>query len=215
MKPETENDEKKRNFTRIAVVACALVIICLVTVLIGLSASGNLRGTDRVEQDLTSPVEGANKNETDIKDTISDTTDSSDENPVNIPDGLKTMPNLGFLLSGYDLMFGNPLPTSASGVLTSDPGFRLPIFASDFSKGQTTQDNRYLVPNGMSFRSCAGTCSLSFTSSLIEMPSNTVTSSASRPNLVSRPRGYSSVQSFQLPWIINVLNAEQVPKKKW
>jgi hypothetical protein len=65
-------------------------------------------------------------------------------------------------------MFGNPLPTSGSGVLTSDPGFRLPVFFADFSEGQTTQDLRYVIPSGLAVRSCSGTCSLSFTSSIIE-----------------------------------------------
>jgi hypothetical protein len=75
--------------------------------------------------------------------------DAGDLGPPPSLAGLGTMLNVGFLLSGYNLMLGNPVPTSESGVLTSDPGFRLPIFVADFSEGQTTQDLRYVIPSGL------------------------------------------------------------------
>ena len=94
---------------------------------------------------------------------------------VKIPTiGLKTMPNIGFLLSGYDVMFGNPLPTLAWGVLTSDPGFRLPIFSSDFSKGQMTQDIQYVVPNACQFDYARGHANRASPPHLSNRPSSTV-----------------------------------------
>ena len=51
------------------------------------------------------------------------------------------MKNIGYILSGYDLWFGNPLAVEQ----TVDPGFRGQIFAAHY--GDTlTADNRYCVP---------------------------------------------------------------------
>ena len=49
------------------------------------------------------------------------------------------MRNIGYLMKGYDIYFGNPL----SGV--SDPGMRDPIFEASYD-GRTTPDGRYCVP---------------------------------------------------------------------
>lgn len=140
------------NRVKVALALSIALIVCLTAALVGLGVSRKLRGGN---------------NDTTEENAL-DTGNESDTDPPPHLAGLKTMPNVGFLLSGYDIMFGNPLPTSAFGVLTSDPGFRLPVFASDFSEGLTTQDLRYIVPSGLSVRSCTGTCSLSFTSSVIE-----------------------------------------------
>ena len=49
------------------------------------------------------------------------------------------MRNIGYLMKGYDIYFGNPLSE------VSDPGFRDPIFKAEYD-GTTTPDGRYCVP---------------------------------------------------------------------
>ena len=76
------------------------------------------------------------------------------------------MPNIGYTLDGYDIFFGNPLTTGSAGA-TPDPGFRLQqIFEAVYS-GKVTPDKMYSVPDGMLIRSCSGTCSMTFASTLI------------------------------------------------
>ena len=72
------------------------------------------------------------------------------------------MPNIGYVLDGYDIIYGNPLKTSP----TPDPGFRQSIFQATYS-GKITPDQLYTVPDGMEIKSCSGTCSTTFGSSLI------------------------------------------------
>ena len=74
----------------------------------------------------------------------------------------KIMPNIGYVLDGYDIIYGNPLKTSP----TPDPGFRQSIFQATYS-GKITPDQLYTVPDGMEIKSCSGTCSTTFGSSLI------------------------------------------------
>jgi len=75
-----------------------------------------------------------------------------------------TMPNIGYVFSGYDIFYGNPLTVSG---LPVDPGFRQPIFQASYGNNATTADQRYLQPDGTFIRGCSGSCSLSFGS--IEM----------------------------------------------
>ena len=51
-----------------------------------------------------------------------------------------------YLGIGYNLLTGNPLSKSV------DTGFGHPIFKVTYSKNETTSDNRYLIPDGMSHR---------------------------------------------------------------
>eukprot|EP00756_Hemistasia_phaeocysticola_P025558 Hpha_TRINITY_DN16011_c5_g6::TRINITY_DN16011_c5_g6_i1::g.119658::m.119658 len=71
------------------------------------------------------------------------------------------MPNIGTLFNGYDIMFGNPVPTEG---LPVDPGYRQPVFNATYS-GSVTPDQRYLQPDGTVVSSCSGTCTMSFQSS--------------------------------------------------
>merc|ERR1712096_381202 len=82
-------------------------------------------------------------------------TDRDDEGTDEPP----TMPNIGYLFRGYNLMFGNPLPTEGANV---DPGFRQPIFKAVYKSHKVTPDNRYLQPDGTSIQDCGGSCSMSF-----------------------------------------------------
>ena len=54
------------------------------------------------------------------------------------------MKNIDFVLSGYDLYFGNPMPAKAP-TPPIDPGFREPIFKAVYD-GSTTSDERYCIP---------------------------------------------------------------------
>eukprot|EP01126_Amoeba_proteus_P001912 TRINITY_DN10592_c0_g2_i4.p1 TRINITY_DN10592_c0_g2~~TRINITY_DN10592_c0_g2_i4.p1 ORF type:complete len:522 (-),score=74.41 TRINITY_DN10592_c0_g2_i4:155-1720(-) len=72
------------------------------------------------------------------------------------------MPNIDYLQFGYDLMQGNPTPTSSV-----DPGFRLRnIFLFDYSSGGVTADGRYSIPDNTSLVPLQS-CSLDFQSSTI------------------------------------------------
>ena len=74
------------------------------------------------------------------------------------------MPNIGYVLDGYDIYYGNPARTGVSGSIP-DPGFRhQPIFASSYEKKGVTPDGRFLIPDGMNVISCAGDCAMQFTS---------------------------------------------------
>ena len=74
------------------------------------------------------------------------------------------MPDIGNLLKGYDLMYGNPLPT---GSLPLDPGFREPVFQASYAGGSLTPDQRYKQPDGTIITSCSGVCSLHFDATAI------------------------------------------------
>ena len=75
------------------------------------------------------------------------------------------MPNLGYVLAGYDIFYGNPLSTGTAGA-TPDPGFRDGIFNATYH-GKVTPDDMYSVPEGMEIKICSGTCAMTFGSTLI------------------------------------------------
>jgi hypothetical protein len=64
---------------------------------------------------------------------------------VNLEEG-KALPNIGYILSGYNLVNGNPM--SSEGL---DPGLGInPLFTYNYSVPCTrTSDNRYLLPHGV------------------------------------------------------------------
>ena len=72
------------------------------------------------------------------------------------------MPNIGYLLAGYDLYAGNPMPMDAN----PDPGFRSAIFQAEY-KGSTTADSLFCTPEGFSFISCDDSCPIIFDSRII------------------------------------------------
>ena len=72
------------------------------------------------------------------------------------------MPNIGYLLAGYDLYAGNPMPMDTN----LDPGFRSAIFEAEY-KESTTPDSLYCTPEGLSFTSCDDACSINFDSRII------------------------------------------------
>jgi MAC/Perforin domain len=168
--PEKRDGSKSpKRFTTFAFVVIAFLVVCLTAALSALAVTGSLRGNGNKGETVVQQNSNELSNNGPEKEEEEEKLDAT--SPPFIPSTKDTMPNIGFLLAGYDIIYGNPLPTSASGVLTSDPGFRLPIFDADFSRAETTQDLRYLVPDGLSVRSCTGTCSLSFTSSIMETTS--------------------------------------------
>mmetsp|Transcript_62875 Transcript_62875/g.94913 ORF Transcript_62875/g.94913 Transcript_62875/m.94913 type:complete len:210 (-) Transcript_62875:81-710(-) len=97
MTSKVENETKQRDWARIALIVAAATIVCLVAAIIGISSSGNLRGGESITQDLPTPTTPVNATTGEDRDTT-DSADSIDDGlpPINIPDGLKTMPNLGF-----------------------------------------------------------------------------------------------------------------------
>ena len=72
------------------------------------------------------------------------------------------MPNIGYLLAGYDLYAGNPMPMDTN----LDPGFRSAVFEAEY-KESTTPDSLYCTPEGLSFTSCDDACSINFDSRII------------------------------------------------
>ena len=72
------------------------------------------------------------------------------------------MPNIGYLLAGYDLYAGNPMPMDTN----PDPGFRSGIFEAEY-KESTTQDSLFCTPEGLSFISCDDSCQINFDSRII------------------------------------------------
>ena len=72
------------------------------------------------------------------------------------------MSNIGYLLAGYDIYAGNPMPMDTN----PDPGFRSAIFEAEY-KGSTTPDSLYCTPQGLSFISCDDACSINFDSRII------------------------------------------------
>ena len=80
-----------------------------------------------------------------------------------IKDAPKEMPNIDYILGGYNIFFGNPLNTQA----VTDPGFQgQPIFSAKYS-GKLTADERYSIPDGINVLICAGKCSMDFGSSFV------------------------------------------------
>ena len=81
------------------------------------------------------------------------------------------MNNIGYVLSGYDIYRGNPVPTYD----IVDPGTRSLIFSAEYN-GDMTPDYRYIfimlfnqifsirycTPEGISVLKCSGNCQLSF-----------------------------------------------------
>ena len=72
------------------------------------------------------------------------------------------MPNIGYLLAGYDIYASNPMPMDGN----PDPGFRAAIFKAEY-KGLTTPDSLYCSPEGLLFISCDDTCPINFDSRII------------------------------------------------
>jgi len=70
------------------------------------------------------------------------------------------MPDIGYLLTGYDVLKGNPMPTSGVPV---DPGFTSPIFQANYQDGAVTPDGKWMVPTGTSILTAQG-CTMSYTS---------------------------------------------------
>mmetsp|Transcript_11584 Transcript_11584/g.13345 ORF Transcript_11584/g.13345 Transcript_11584/m.13345 type:complete len:572 (+) Transcript_11584:46-1761(+) len=63
-----------------------------------------------------------------------------------IAQDIPKLPNIGYLGSGYDLIKGNPQPTSAQ----ADPGFTVaPIFTLAYTQNRTTPDGHYLIPDSV------------------------------------------------------------------
>ncbi|XP_078353926.1 uncharacterized protein LOC144638601 [Oculina patagonica] len=72
----------------------------------------------------------------------------------------KTFPDLDYSLLGYDILYGYPLANGR------DPGFRHPIFSTDYSKPKQTSDCRYVVPQGFTVVP-SESCMVSFESKLV------------------------------------------------
>ena len=92
-------------------------------------------------------------------------TNISSHRDCNGPDA-PVMNNIGYALSGYDIYYGNPVALSSSGLV--DPGIRNDIFLAEYSNNQTTADNRYCTPKGMTVKSCNGNCALAFSTEIIK-----------------------------------------------
>lgn len=63
-----------------------------------------------------------------------------------------------YLGKGYDIVYGNPSTN------TIDPGFRYEVIAFDYKDGITTEDKKFLLPDGISFQksqSCSYSSSVS------------------------------------------------------
>lgn len=74
---------------------------------------------------------------------------------------IKPMPNIDYIFHGYNFLYGNPVFDPHVG---RDPGYsRMPIFQATFDRGLTTFDQRYLIPDGMSFLK-AVSCRIDFNS---------------------------------------------------
>ncbi|XP_078368560.1 uncharacterized protein LOC144652419 [Oculina patagonica] len=74
---------------------------------------------------------------------------------------VKPMPNIDYIFHGYNFLYGNPIVDPKQG---RDPGVsRMPIFKATFDRGLTTSDQRYLIPDGMSFLK-AVSCRVDFSS---------------------------------------------------
>lgn len=75
---------------------------------------------------------------------------------VNVWGTTSTLPKLPlFIGKGYNILLGNPL--SGEGV---DPGFQHEIFEFTYAKNETTEDGKFLLPDGISHRKTTA-CSFS------------------------------------------------------
>ena len=72
----------------------------------------------------------------------------------------KTFPDLDYSLLGYDIIYGYPLANGR------DPGFRHPIFMTDYSKPKQTSDCRFVLPAGFIIVP-SESCVVSFESKLV------------------------------------------------
>ena len=86
--------------------------------------------------------------------------------PITLPKpkvkDIKVIPHTEHLFHGYNFLYGNPIVDPKDG---RDPGVsRLPIFKSTFDRGLTTSDQKYLIPDGMSFLKVVS-CKIDFISS--------------------------------------------------
>lgn len=160
-------------------VACLLLVSLIAGIFTIVSKKGN--------DDIT--TSGSSVQMSELSGTITDPSQSPSsgpslrpiQNPTSNPSTSPTkapvlppgweddvMPNIGFLLRGYDLMKGNPTPTSSDGVAKTDPGFQLPIFDATYSALKKTPDLRYNIPDNVEAVSCSGGCNLNFVSETIE-----------------------------------------------
>ena len=64
-----------------------------------------------------------------------------------------TLPNIGFLGRGYDLVVGNPQPSVTDGV---DHGWLSQVMNLTYNDGDTTSDQRYSIPDGTEGESESG-----------------------------------------------------------
>lgn len=73
-----------------------------------------------------------------------------------------TLKNIDYLLSGYDMFYGNPFPTSGN----VDPGFRKKIFMASYVKNLKTGDKRFKIPDGLEMQK-NDACDMSMTNTEI------------------------------------------------
>ena len=150
---------RKKFYAIVAVVVVAVVIAVAVAVSTGGSGGDK---NDSNQSQATLDDKQTQSGELPTESPASNACESGDAAT------LETLPNVGFMLSGYNILKGNPLATSTNRKAGSDPGFAQPVFASSFSQCATTGDRRFAIPDGTQLLSCSGTCSLSFSSSIIE-----------------------------------------------
>ena len=81
--------------------------------------------------------------------------------PITKVKEIKPMPNIDYIFHGYNFFYGSPVVDPQVG---RDPGVSgMPIFQATFDRGLTTPDQRYLIPDGMSFLK-AVSCRIDFNS---------------------------------------------------
>ena len=89
------------------------------------------------------------------------------------------MPNIDYLVRGYNILYGNPISDPATG---TDPGIRIiPTFMANCDSGMTTSDGKWAVPDGLFF--------LITVSCLIEFDSEESRSSLSYMNSLTNEVG--------------------------
>lgn len=79
----------------------------------------------------------------------------------------KYMDNIQVLFKGYDILYGNPMPT---GFIPMDPGLRKQIFGAVYDPNHpewVSGDKLYYQPKGTTISSCAGSCVSTFSSTRI------------------------------------------------
>lgn len=60
-----------------------------------------------------------------------------------------TMPNIDYLVRGYNILYGNPISSPSTG---TDPGIRIfPTFVTNYDSGMITSDGKWAVPDGLFF----------------------------------------------------------------